>query len=151
MEGAARVYDTACASMARLNKAAAVAMHRHGATSATDVTGFGLLGHASNLAQHNSPPMHFTIHTLPCIAGCVAVDGAIGGAFGLLKGTSAETSGGILAALPSLEAAHAFCAELQGAGEWAWIVGEVSSPAAAGEGSGGGGAVILPDARVIEV
>jgi selenide,water dikinase len=148
---AGRVYDSACASMARLNKAAARALHTHKATSATDVTGFGLLGHARNLAEHNHatlPPVLFTIHTLPCIAGCVAVDGAIGGAFGLLAGTSAETSGGILAALPSLQAAQAFCADLEAAGECAWIVGDVT---AAADGHGKGGAVILPDARVIEV
>ena len=27
-------------------------MHKHGATSCTDVTGFGILGHAVNLAQN---------------------------------------------------------------------------------------------------
>lgn len=43
---AARAYDVACDGMARLNRNAARLMHAHGAHAATDVTGFGLLGHA---------------------------------------------------------------------------------------------------------
>ena len=35
------------------------------AHAATDVTGFGILGHASNLAQTQTAPVSFKIHTLP--------------------------------------------------------------------------------------
>ena len=49
--------------------------------------------------------------------------------FGLLDGYSAETSGGILAALPSREAAEQFLAALRASGqqspEWGWIIGDV--------------------------
>ena len=147
VEEAGAVYDAACHYMGRLNKRGAVAMHRHGARAATDVTGFGLLGHATNLALHTKIPVLLQFHTLPCISLCVAVDEAIGGAFGLLRGVSAETSGGLLVALPSREAAEAFCAELEGVGEPAWIVGQVVSPPE-GEKSG---AVILPGVKVINV
>ncbi len=36
-----------------------------GAHGATDVTGFGILGHARNLASCQKAPVAFNIHTLP--------------------------------------------------------------------------------------
>ncbi len=36
-----------------------------GAHGATDVTGFGILGHARNLASCQKAPVSFNIHTLP--------------------------------------------------------------------------------------
>lgn len=45
-------YRAATLSMARLNRIGAQLMHKYGATAATDVTGFGILGHATNLAQN---------------------------------------------------------------------------------------------------
>ena len=36
-----------------------------GAHGATDVTGFGILGHARNLAQTQQEEVSFVIHTLP--------------------------------------------------------------------------------------
>jgi len=145
---AGAVYDTACRFMGRLNKRGAICMHAHGARAATDVTGFGLLGHATNLAQHTeNVPVLFQFHTLPCLAHCVAVDEAIGGGFGLLRGSSAETSGGLLVALPSHAAATAFCSDMKQSGENAWIVGTVtSSPEGAGSG-----AVIVPGVQIIHV
>lgn len=44
------IYHLAQESMAVLNKNAAVLLHKHQAHGATDVTGFGILGHAKNLA-----------------------------------------------------------------------------------------------------
>ncbi len=146
---AGAMYDAAIESMTRLNRAAARAMHAHGATSATDVTGFGLLGHARNLAAHNGgAAVRLRIHTLPCLARAAAVDAAIGGTFRLAQGLSAETSGGLLVALPSAEAAAAFIAEVQAAdGAPAWVVGDVL-PA---EEGAAGDAVIAEDARILEV
>ncbi len=40
-------------------------MHKYGAKCATDVTGFGLLGHARNLASNQKHDVQFKIHTLP--------------------------------------------------------------------------------------
>lgn len=38
--------DVACESMSRLNRNAAKLMHKYDAHGATDVTGFGIIGHA---------------------------------------------------------------------------------------------------------
>lgn len=142
-------FDTANESMSRLNRHGARLMHVHGAHGCTDVTGFGLLGHARNLAQHCSTPVSMTIHTLPVIAGMLAVEDAIGGVFKLRAGLSAETSGGLLVALPSVEAAAAFCADLQAAdGTPAWIIGSVH---AASEDRPAGFVDILPSATTVEV
>jgi len=68
-------------------------MHKHGAHGATDVTGFGILGHASNLASAQKNSVDFVIHQLPVIHNMVTVAEACGIKFGLLQGYSAETSG----------------------------------------------------------
>ena len=49
LEEAARAYDMACDSMGRLNRNAALLMHKYHARGATDVTGFGILGHAKSV------------------------------------------------------------------------------------------------------
>eukprot|EP00753_Platysulcus_tardus_P014111 PLAT4066.1.p1 GENE.PLAT4066.1~~PLAT4066.1.p1 ORF type:complete len:308 (+),score=136.44 PLAT4066.1:261-1184(+) len=118
-------YAAASASMAELNRTAAVLMHEHGAHGATDVTGFGVLGHASNLAESQSAAVSLRLHTLPILAGMCAVEAAKGGMFRLLQGFSAETSGGLLICLPA-EQAEPFCAAFEAAaGHPAWIVGDV--------------------------
>ena len=72
-------------------------MHKHGAHGATDVTGFGILGHASNLVSAQKNSVDFVIHQLPVIRNMVAVAEVCGIKFGLLQGYSAETSGMISA------------------------------------------------------
>jgi selenide,water dikinase len=55
-------------SMAHLNKNSAKLMMKHQSHGATDITGFGLLGHAQNLAKvQQIEPLDFVIHTLPII------------------------------------------------------------------------------------
>jgi len=145
---AAATYDAAVESMTRLNRAAAAALHAHGAHGATDVTGFGLLGHARNFAAHSTARVSLVIDTLPLLARTAAVDAATGGGFRLREGLSAETSGGLLVALPSDAAAAAFIADVEAAdGRPAWVIGRVVETPA-GEANG---AVILADARIIEV
>lgn len=73
--------------------AAARLMHKYNAHGATDVTGFGLLGHAQTLAKHQKNEVSFVIHNLPVIAKMAAVAKACGNMFQLLQGHSAETSG----------------------------------------------------------
>lgn len=116
-------YEKAAASMARLNRTGAAMMHKHGAHAATDVTGFGLAGHASNLAREQKARVAIEIDALPVIRDTVKLDD-IGG-FGLMFGFSAETSGGLLVCLPP-EKAGPFCEEIEKIdGVPAWIVGKV--------------------------
>jgi len=139
----AAVYDQAVAQMGRLNREGAAAMHAHGAHAATDVTGFGLLGHADNLALHTRTRVRLELSLLPCIRGTLRVDDALGGGFRLRQGLSAETSGGLLVALPR-ERAAAFIAALR---HPAWVVGAVH---AAREGEPNR-AEVAADARAVEV
>jgi len=66
-------------------------MHKFGAHAATDVTGFGIFGHASNLARVQKNPVSFQIQKLPVIANMAEMARRIGS--GLFSGTQAETSG----------------------------------------------------------
>uniref|UniRef100_A0A5S6QRM8 PurM-like C-terminal domain-containing protein n=1 Tax=Trichuris muris TaxID=70415 RepID=A0A5S6QRM8_TRIMR len=118
------VYRLAAESMARLNRNAAMLMHKYGARAATDVTGFGILGHAENLAKVQKAEVSFCIHTLPVFHG-IATAAEAAGFRRLLKGTSPETSGGLLIALPQ-DAASEFCEEIEQLdGQPAWIIGTV--------------------------
>merc|ERR1719245_201096 len=89
-------YRAAMFSMARLNLTGAKLMHKYKAGAATDVTGFGILGHAKNLAENQIQEVSFTIHMLPIIKNMVKVAKSVGNMFQLLQGYSAETSGGLL-------------------------------------------------------
>ncbi|NXW53287.1 SPS1 dikinase, partial [Eurystomus gularis] len=86
-------YQEAMFSMAMLNRTAAGLMRAFGAHAATDVTGFGILGHARTLAGQQRQEVAFVIHNLPVIAKMAAVSKACGNRFGLLQGTAPETSG----------------------------------------------------------
>jgi len=119
-------YRAAELSMARLNKVGAELMHKYGATAATDVTGFGILGHASNLAQNQVKSVIFSIDTLPIICHMTEIANASGNMFQLLSGYSAETSGGLLMTM-SRENGENFCKEIEEReGCSAWIIGKVS-------------------------
>ncbi|KAK3698314.1 hypothetical protein QZH41_017682, partial [Actinostola sp. cb2023] len=118
-------YNESMQSMARLNRNAAALMHKYGARGATDVTGFGILGHADNLVKVQNKEVSFVIHTLPIFANMAAVYKACGINFKLLDGYSAETSGGLLVILPS-DKAEEYCSEiLKLDGQPSWIIGEV--------------------------
>jgi selenide,water dikinase len=103
-------YHAAMKSMSRLNRTAAKLMHKYGSHAATDVTGFGILGHANNLASNQKENVDFEIHTLPIFKNMAKIDRKFN--FKLLKGTSAETSGGMLICLPQ-EKAVQFCKEIE--------------------------------------
>jgi selenide,water dikinase len=54
-------------SMSALNRAAAEAARRHGATAATDVTGFGLIGHAAGIARESRVTLELEAAALPLL------------------------------------------------------------------------------------
>ncbi|CAF1139764.1 unnamed protein product [Adineta steineri] len=138
-----KAYQRAMNSMSRLNKIGASLMHKYNAHACTDVTGFGILGHADNLAKHQKNEVSFAIHTLPIIANMALISTTCNGAFGLLRGTSAETSGGLLVVLPHDQAA-AFCKDIQAQeGYQAWIIGVVEK--------GDRSAKIIDKPRIVEV
>jgi selenide,water dikinase len=78
-----------------------------------------------NLAQHQLAEVSFELTQLPVISGMLEIDAAIGHNFRLAQGFAAETSGGLLIAMPP-EAAEQYIREIQEAdGKPAWIVGRV--------------------------
>ncbi len=119
----------AVAGMRALNRDAARAARRAGAHAATDVTGFGLLGHAANLATNSEATFVLRSEALPLYPGAadLARAGVLSG--GSARGRAAlehvveveptvpewlaalcfdaETSGGLLVAVPP-EGAAAF-------------------------------------------
>jgi len=142
-EDVRKAYQRAMDSMARLNRTASRLMHKYNAHAATDVTGFGLLGHAQALARSQKAEVGFVIHNLPVIAKMAAVGKACGNMFQLQQGNSAETSGGLLICLPREQAA-AYCKDIQKVeGYQAWIIGIVEK--------GNRTARIIDKPRVIEV
>ncbi len=67
----ASVMSTACESMAMLNAAASQAAVTVGARAATDVTGFGLAGHAAELAQSSRVTVILELSRLPLLPGAM--------------------------------------------------------------------------------
>jgi len=114
---------TAVASMKVLNKTAAEAAQLAQAHSLTDITGFGLLGHAHEMAHLSLVDFHFQLDRLPWLSGALRYGeaGAFPGGMGnnlayfgrwvkFAPGISQlmqdmlmtpETSGGLLVALPA--------------------------------------------------
>ncbi len=65
----AEVLAGAVTSMLRLNRVAAAAARDAGATGATDITGFGLLGHAGEMVQASAAGMTISASRLPLLPG----------------------------------------------------------------------------------
>jgi selenide,water dikinase len=141
-EGAAAITEL----MARLNRVAGEAMVEAGAHAATDVTGFGLVGHASEMADASGVTVEIAAEDVPVVPGALAAIEkglAPGGLFSnqhyysamVESRTSAngrtvelmydpQTSGGLLVALPP-DALGAFEDALREQGEESWVVGRV--------------------------
>jgi len=136
-------FADAVKSMARLNKTAAVLMNKYDAHAATDVTGFGILGHAENLAKFQKNNVQFLLDTLPVLKNIFKVAEAIGQLNKFLKGFTPETSGGLLISMKK-ECAEDFCKSIKEIeGYDAWVIGKVVE--------GNKDAAIISNPRIIEV
>eukprot|EP00796_Vickermania_ingenoplastis_P006752 gene6752-4844_t len=155
-----RLYARSCASMRRLNRTAAELMHTFHAHGATDVTGFGILGHATNFGAAQQEPgvdgkvsgenVCLLLEKLPIFGLAVTAARLMDDHYKLFQGLSAETSGGLLVALESESVAEAFIQAIQereGSPAEAWIVGRVIPR----EGSDGPYARLESNARILEV
>ena len=67
------LLDAACRSMATLNDRASKAMLACGANAATDITGFGLAGHAREMADASGVTIELDAGDLPILPGCEAL------------------------------------------------------------------------------
>ena len=135
----------ATVSMAALNRRAAQLAQRVGVHAATDITGFALLGHASEMADQSEVGLRFHLESLPFLPGAqeyakqwlfpaganrnqdyfgcsVAFAETIPDELRLLLFTP-ETSGGLLLAVPAdrREEMQALAATV---GQPLWVVGE---------------------------
>ncbi len=100
-------------SMVSLNEAAARAALAHGVRAATDVTGFGLLGHLGNLLQAGGVGAEVVFPAIPVLEGALdlAARGAVPG------GTRRNLEAVTVAWDPSLaEAERLLCADAQTSG-----------------------------------
>jgi selenide,water dikinase len=78
---AAAHVDEAVHWMTRLNRTAAVAMTETGAHAATDITGFGLLGHLSAMARSSGSAAEIDLAAVPLLPGAAtyAAEGYVPG------------------------------------------------------------------------
>jgi selenide,water dikinase len=95
-----RSIDLAIKLMTATNRNAAEAMLEFGVNAATDVTGFGILGHASNMAEQSKSSIE--IHTLPVIKWTPKISEIL--KIPLLNGEGVETAGGLLISVPDQKA-----------------------------------------------
>lgn len=134
-------------TMARLNRAAAEAALAAGARAATDVTGYGLIGHLGNMLRASGVSARIDSSRVPIMAGAAALaeaghvpggtrrnqqDGAdavscdegVGDTIRVLL-ADAQTSGGLLIACPAERTAR-LAADLGAAGDEGCVVGRVT-------------------------
>ncbi len=135
------------ASMSILNKKAAEALQSYQVNAVTDITGFGLLGHAFEMAKGSHVTLTLSYSSIPQLPGTQELAGA-----GIIPGGSkanhqwlrnevfydsalttvdelilcdAITSGGLLVSLPR-DQAMKYIDDLHGHSIDAWLIGEVT-------------------------
>jgi selenide,water dikinase len=146
----ADVLAGAVRSMCRLNRVAAQVARDFGATGATDITGFGFLGHASEMIVASGAGIAVDMARVPLLPGARAlaeaghfsggmrrnrrhVEGVLGARLQIASGVppvlvsmlmEAETSGGLLFSIRP-ERADGVLDAFKRAGEEAWEIGTV--------------------------
>jgi selenide,water dikinase len=145
--------QTAIEQMRTLNRTASEVLVEHGVTAATDVTGFGLLGHGLEMARASGTKFAFDASALPALPGALDLARAgveTGGAahnrqflassLSVAAGVAPErvtlahdpqTSGGLLAAV-SPDQIGAVEAAMDQANVPYWLIGTVESDGDAG-------------------
>jgi selenide, water dikinase len=140
--------EAAIVQMRTLNRAASEVLARHEIRGATDVTGFGLLGHGLEMARASGAHLVFEAAALPALDGALDLARAgveTGGAghnrrftkpaLTVADGAAPElvalahdpqTSGGLLAAVPATDL-DGLQADLAAAGVSSWRVGSVEA------------------------
>ena len=148
----ARASKAAAASMATLNRAAAERMSRYGVKACTDVTGFGLLGHLTRMMLESKATAEICFGSLPLLPDVLdyATAGIYSGANERNASFSAkhtrfaaditepqqavlydaQTSGGLLMAVPATRAAALLKALHADGVTHAAIIGRVTARAA---------------------
>jgi selenide, water dikinase len=145
--------EAAVESMLLLNRDASRMLRSAGIRGCTDITGFGLLGHASEMAAASGVRLRIEASKVPLLPGAMEYsrDGVLPGGVGrnraYLLGTGAgskvratlsdhiapeladllmdpQTSGGLLASVPR-ERLAALLEEFGTAGHGCWVIGEV--------------------------
>ena len=138
--------QNAIAWMSRLNRGGAQAMQAIGIKCATDITGYGLLGHAHEIAQASKVTLQFRADALPILDGALEyahqkqIPGGAGRNKLYLEGKvefartldddlseilfDPQTSGGLLIAVPIAQV-EALVHELDARQTAHWIVGQV--------------------------
>jgi len=142
-------YTEAVASMTRLNAEGARLAIAHGAHAATDVTGFGLLGHLHRLAEASGVAARIDASTVPILPGVreLVADGFVPGGTernaqqaarylgpdsppeDLAILCDAQTSGGLLIVLPA-DAVAQLVADLCATGHDAAHIGSIETDGA---------------------
>ena len=141
------VLEHTVSIMSTLNRAASEAMVKLGVNAATDITGFGLVGHLNGMMQGSGTGARLELSKVPVIPGAwelIEAGIAPGGTHRNLNGVGrrvlwdegiseaarlllcdAQTSGGLLMSVPA-DRTESMLAELEAAGvEVAEIIGEV--------------------------
>lgn len=141
-------YEEALSQMKLLNKKGGELLQKYGVKGATDITGFGLLGHAMKMAEASGVTMSIDSKSLPLMEGVSDLldDGCIPGAafrnmefvkhavqfsaecttIAKMAATDAQTSGGLFIAVDR-EKADALLSDLHNSGlhPQAAMIGEV--------------------------
>ncbi|MBI2017371.1 MAG: selenide, water dikinase SelD, partial [Candidatus Rokubacteria bacterium] len=137
-------------SMLRLNRGAADVARAHGVRGATDISGFGLLGHAGEMVEASGAGLELAASALPLLPGTralaeaghwsggmkrnrrhvdavfgprLAIDPAVPGFLASLL-SEAETSGGLLFSVAPARAGDVV-ADFGRRGEECWEIGSV--------------------------
>ncbi len=139
----------ACGWMTQLNRDAAAMMMQGNPSACTDVTGFGLIGHAVEMARGARVTIRLRLASVPVISGVVGLvsDGLVpGGCYSnrdfysqflemgadvapdaILPLFDPQTSGGLLISLP-VRSADDFLLRAEESGIFARLIGEVIPP-----------------------